>query len=974
MTVELEIPSNTFVASEDDEFLIDFYIYDKNNIQVILDGVLISSTRYTVLENTEANSNGSRIVFDEPISGVLVIKRVTTKERTTSYSNVLNNIIPSTLNNDFDRVWRVIQELGYSDTEILNKLDQEILSRIQGDLELRAYIDSVLNNNGTQILDTSVDLSRGNDRTQKDKNIENVHIRDFGAISDGEFRTLQHWINIGRYDSLSDIQVDYPFVESLDESVDYVGIQAAINYLYDNRIVSGTVHLDGCSLVNREIIIRHPLTIDGHNRCSPHACGWNSNRPLGTSIVMTGDDASMCRTVKTRRKYRGNPSDPQDDPINAGINIQAHSVSLKNFTIQNDQDPVLLRGDTGYIDDKIEPTIVEGEYVAPNYYGAPRTIRRSYWGADWDVGVFIGARYQKNLENVGIYCFRKYGLYQSSADQGFIVGATGRIGCAPLKDWRGNPLIHLLNPFKPDSNISTIGADGLNINNCHFLGNPVGVALYGPLPKPGLSTYGRDLKRRLSVTFTRLPIDGEELELGFYDVTILDGVGTRGEYRPVILKFVNELSVSPVTGFIEVLIRGTIEETVSELIDQLNDLAADTTDEETDIESAGQFDATLFFKGEGFGLDVNSLYLSAKYYTTSPTIRFLTGTTIKPNAFISLLDGVLVSGEYIPTTTVDPAPYCWLTGDETVDELSLYGSDNGLPIGYVEDNRGLVGMSDQYISNSFLYSLKHRSFDVKQIDTQRRVHQDIAGACIHIDGIAGNGARKIQKMSISNCRIDTKGCSVGIRLGYSNLVSIINCIPDGYGTGNLIYRPLSINYYGWISRNSNNGSIYVQGLYRTPLDTFSFKGRVVALGSGRGIGRIMYLDGRVDARGFIADLSDRFGSNPYLRLTSGDQGSSTISLLRPDRTGATLGYYTENDSLLVNNANGGVTINAKADNTITHKFNTLNTIVYHPDYAEPQYFYDLGTNLKPFNKVYAKEFIVSVGEGLLGDFWDALDD
>lgn len=968
MTVENEIPANEFIANNQKIFLLDFYVYSRDQLIILVDGVILGSNSY-IISNT--NDNGTEVTLSSYVSGVVSITRNTTKERNVTYTQ---NILPSTLNTELDRVYRILQELDYKDNRIIDLLDLEVTARIEGDLELRAYIDSILTDNDAQILDSSVDVTgylSNSIRTQLNKNTDTIHIKDFGALSDGTLHKLEEWVISGKYPNLAAIQVDYPFVTSLEESIDYVAIQAAIEYLALNRFKGNTILLSGCSLVNREIIIRSPLTLDGETRCSFHMAAFNRNRPAGTSIIGTGDDNSICRTVRTRRIYRGDVNDPEDSPLNAVINIQSHGVAIKNMTIQNDYDTALLAADLGVIDPKIEPTLVSGVGVAPNYYGAPAATRRTYFGSDWDIGIFVGCKYQKNIENVGVYCFKKYGFYQSSADYGYLLVGGKRVGCPPFKDWRGNELTHYTDSYATNRVIHSVGADGTNISKCTFLGSPTAIALHGPLPKSGLKTYGKDLKNRLGITFNRLPIHGEELVLGFYDVEIVGGVGIRGAYNTVVIRFVAE-STGISGGVIEIDRRDSIPEIISQIVTRLTELSNDTTDEDTSVGNAGQFDFTTFFKGSDFGLNPNSLFLSSRYFTTSPRIRFLAGTVIVPNAFIDLEDGVLVSGEYTPITTADPAPYCWRTSEMSPAELSLYEPASGYSLGFVEDIRGNIGMSDVYISDSNIYSLKHRSFEVKQIDIQRRVYTDIGGSCIHIDGLAGNGARKIQKMVINNCRIDTKGCTQGIILGYSNLISINNCIPDGNGIGVGIYKELTINFYGWISRDVDNGSVYMSGLYRTPADIFSFKGKVMTLGFGNGLGNAGYLDGRLEARGFISDLSSRYGGNPYVRLTSGATGSSSISLLGVNGKGAMVRYYDQSKNMYINNLEGDVYLNAKSNDTIAHLFDGLKTIIYHPTYAEPQYFYDLGTSSKPFNKVYAKEFIVSTGEGLLGDFYAAL--
>lgn len=85
---------------------------------------------------------GTSIVFTTaPLNGVVVaIKRDTPLERTTDYQLYDNSFLPTAVNKDFDRIWRKLQELGYADWLLNNKIDQEILDRIASDEEILDYI------------------------------------------------------------------------------------------------------------------------------------------------------------------------------------------------------------------------------------------------------------------------------------------------------------------------------------------------------------------------------------------------------------------------------------------------------------------------------------------------------------------------------------------------------------------------------------------------------------------------------------------------------------------------------------------------------------------------------------------------------------------------------------------------------------------------------------------------------------------
>lgn len=90
-------------------------------------------------------------------------------------------------------------------------------------------------------------------RTVSSKISESVSTQDFGAIGDGVLHPVQEWIDSGRYESLSGIQADYPFVTSLSDSIDWAATQAFFNYIRDNKVDSAI--WSGWQVFNRPLII-----------------------------------------------------------------------------------------------------------------------------------------------------------------------------------------------------------------------------------------------------------------------------------------------------------------------------------------------------------------------------------------------------------------------------------------------------------------------------------------------------------------------------------------------------------------------------------------------------------------------------------------------------------------------------------------------------------------------------------------------
>lgn len=85
-------------------------------------------------------------------------------------------------------------------------------------------------------------LAKGPSRTLLNKLVEQVSIRDFGAIGDGALHTVQEWIDSGKFSSLADIKTEYPHVTALTDSVDWAAMQLCINMRKNVYAPAGTYH------------------------------------------------------------------------------------------------------------------------------------------------------------------------------------------------------------------------------------------------------------------------------------------------------------------------------------------------------------------------------------------------------------------------------------------------------------------------------------------------------------------------------------------------------------------------------------------------------------------------------------------------------------------------------------------------------------------------------------------------------------
>ena len=86
--------------------------------------------------------------------------------------------------------------------------------------------------------------------------------KDFGAIGDGQFHPLSE-----RFSTLGAAQAVYPFVTSLNQSLDWAGIQAALNAASANENVRGVVRLPlGYYVLSDSVQVPNFCTLEGVSR------------------------------------------------------------------------------------------------------------------------------------------------------------------------------------------------------------------------------------------------------------------------------------------------------------------------------------------------------------------------------------------------------------------------------------------------------------------------------------------------------------------------------------------------------------------------------------------------------------------------------------------------------------------------------------------------------------------------------------
>lgn len=120
-----------------------------------------------------------------------------------------------------------------------------------GDTVLRSNLASPADNFGDAMIGVKQPFTGSVARTQHDKNADTVSAKDFGATGDGTVHPLS-----SKFATLAAAQAVYPFVTSLTQTLDYAGIQAAINTNKNVFVPSGIYFINTSLLMTSNNTIR----------------------------------------------------------------------------------------------------------------------------------------------------------------------------------------------------------------------------------------------------------------------------------------------------------------------------------------------------------------------------------------------------------------------------------------------------------------------------------------------------------------------------------------------------------------------------------------------------------------------------------------------------------------------------------------------------------------------------------------------
>jgi hypothetical protein len=584
-----------------------------------------------------------------------------------------------------------------------------------------------------------------------------------GAIADGEVHYLSEW-----FDTLEDAQARYRKVLSLNETIDSVTLQVAIDYIEKNTNAC-LVRLHGHGVRNRPVQInRDGFTLQGDGT-GYDTQDWRqlNYMPIegtvdrmvddnGTSEITASDE---CRILMTRREYRGSLDAPEDPYLATGISGQACGVRLRDIRFYNHYDPALVQADLGTVIPAVTQTLNSaGEAIAPGYWGAPAVTVPNYWGAGWDVGFLSNSRQQVLVQNCNFIGFREAGIVFSGANTG---------SAPPLKDWRGEdtPAIKLA------------GSDLCVAEGCQVWGSKYAIKVIGAKAAPGLSSYGSFYTDRGRISVLANPVGGEILHLG--------GASTYSVFEFVGFNSGTGLWNAVTTSTnIPIKVQDTLENTMQEAAYIIHR-------ESVRLRSSGYTVNRLFYTYPGWRSDKQELSF-VSYNHLSISTNFTTGFKMANPTSNTSIFTVQNSGN-VETGQGDYAPYFWATEDTDPADYAGWGYNNGS----ISDNRTSVGQSDTQIIRCNLRGLRKGSKQVGQIDPRRRHWMDVdRGATIIVDGACGNSSGRIQKIFIERCRIANAGLGTAFLIGKVNWIEINGCIPDEEASV-ISISSVAENSWGW---------------------------------------------------------------------------------------------------------------------------------------------------------------------------------
>lgn len=195
-----------------------------------------------------------------------------------------------------------------------------------------------------------------------EKMSERVSVKDFGAIGDGTKHTVQEWIDAGEFSNLTAVQMVFPFVTSVNDSIDWVALQGAIKSLPLNTASTGILTPKGFAnggciyiprgryYIDKKVSMQRGLRLTGESRESSQLISFiaadsflqykDSGRYIQDEIIIENlsiwQDASVIATAGAAI-----------DVIEGSASVQSVYLKVDNVIIEGTYNGVRLVAGVG---------------------------------------------------------------------------------------------------------------------------------------------------------------------------------------------------------------------------------------------------------------------------------------------------------------------------------------------------------------------------------------------------------------------------------------------------------------------------------------------------------------------------------------------------------------------------------------------------------------------------------------------------
>lgn len=294
----------------------------------------------------------------------------------------INDAIDSAILGDYQTTLEseLVQEVTRAtnrENDIEDALEYEVIRASDVENSISQDLSDLVLEVSTQKLDTGVTATAkfgGIARTQADKNAERLTLEDFGAIGDGTLHRLS-----SKFSTIAEAQAQYPFISSLDQSIDWAATVAALRTKQPIRAAAKKYVLtDGFEI------------LDGESLAGAGVDYWDSYRPNPDDLVKSDATGTHFYMVGT-----GVKSHSIDNLANVLPAKTVNGVEYKftQFTLEDSVNgaPATPRPFSCAVKVNKNGTLKNCR-VIPNYNGLQGYIDGVGLSDDWDVGVWaLGA-------------------------------------------------------------------------------------------------------------------------------------------------------------------------------------------------------------------------------------------------------------------------------------------------------------------------------------------------------------------------------------------------------------------------------------------------------------------------------------------------------------------------------------------------------------------------------------------------------